>query len=343
MTVAETSTTDLTTVTHARWNGPVSHELNNVLSVIRGCSELLLEVPGDRLLVSTCARDILTACEALTRLSWQLQVTGGRISLAIDSCRLEDWATLLRRRAAEMAIGDLTIRMAPSCPETAPFDGPHLATALLNHIADGRSNGATGATLELSGDDDTLLITVRDRRKQPEGAPGLRSELTQNAVQNIIADMAGHAFVRTEPLGQTCLSVRFPLHVVAPPRVPTRTASAPRRILVVDDEPRVVATLERVLARAGCSVRAFVDPEAALAHVTAAPEAFDLALIDVMMPELTGPELLSSLRRAGVRLPVVFMSSAAPIDPATCGAKGMLTKPFSRVELLSSLGLPHCS
>lgn len=108
----------------------------------------------------------------------------------------------------------------------------------------------------------------------------------------------------------------------------------PKRILVADDEPDIVALVSRRLTRSGFTVITAVDGEAALE--AAREELPDLALLDVMMPKLTGIEVSRLLRSAPEThaLPVILMS-AGLFNKLTIHdeADAFIAKPFGALEL----------
>jgi DNA-binding response OmpR family regulator len=108
------------------------------------------------------------------------------------------------------------------------------------------------------------------------------------------------------------------------------------KILVVDDEPTLVATLDYNLRREGHEVVIARDGEAALAQAQlAAP---DLVLLDVMLPKLDGFEVCRALRRDSM-VPILLLTAKdSEIDKVVgleIGADDYITKPFSMRELLA--------
>lgn len=116
------------------------------------------------------------------------------------------------------------------------------------------------------------------------------------------------------------------------------------RILCIDDDPdiRTIAAMALGLDP-DLDVRAADGGEAGLAIVEKGEWMPDAVLLDVMMPGIDGPEVLSRLRRlpAGVALPVVFMTARArqaDIDAyLALGAAGVVTKPFDPLGLASEI------
>ena len=107
-------------------------------------------------------------------------------------------------------------------------------------------------------------------------------------------------------------------------------------ILVVEDEPNLCETLKFNLEREGYSVQTAGDGEAGLA--LARHSAPDLILLDIMLPRLSGTELLRRLRRES-DVPVLLLTArTAEIDRVQgldIGADDYITKPFGVAELLA--------
>jgi DNA-binding response OmpR family regulator len=78
------------------------------------------------------------------------------------------------------------------------------------------------------------------------------------------------------------------------------------KILVVDDEPDITLTLKIVLENNGFKPDAFTDPILALRNFTAG--AYDLALLDIRMPKITGLGLYKELRKIDKKIKVCFLS-----------------------------------
>lgn len=113
------------------------------------------------------------------------------------------------------------------------------------------------------------------------------------------------------------------------------------KILIVDDEPNIVLSLEFLMKREGFQVAVAADGEAALAQV----ETFnpDLMLLDVMMPKKSGYEVCEILRADPARSAMkIVMLTAKGRDTEVAkgmglGADAYVTKPFSNKELVSQI------
>jgi CheY-like chemotaxis protein len=99
-------------------------------------------------------------------------------------------------------------------------------------------------------------------------------------------------------------------------------------VLVVEDEPRVRELIRLVLVRAGHEVVAVAGPHAALAALNRQPE-IALMLVDVVMPEMDGYDLMAEARKISPRIHVVLMSGFARDMTRLSTADGFLEKPFT--------------
>jgi len=107
-------------------------------------------------------------------------------------------------------------------------------------------------------------------------------------------------------------------------------------ILVVDDEPEIADLLEVYLKSEGCTVFKCLDGKQALACVETQP--LDLAILDVMLPDINGFTLCGEIRREH-RFPVIMLTAKGDdldkITGLTIGADDYITKPFNPLELVA--------
>jgi DNA-binding NtrC family response regulator len=111
----------------------------------------------------------------------------------------------------------------------------------------------------------------------------------------------------------------------------------PARVLVVDDEPTLLRALETLLRKEGHEVTALESPISATQKL--AQEDFDVALLDVKMPQLSGLELLNAVKHRRPEVEVIMMTGHATVETALAavkaGAYDYLTKPFDDVEIVA--------
>jgi two-component system OmpR family response regulator len=114
------------------------------------------------------------------------------------------------------------------------------------------------------------------------------------------------------------------------------TKSAPR-ILVVDDEPSLVDALSTRLRYEGFTVDEAATGRRALALAQEDPP--DLMILDVMLPELDGIEIIRRLRGDGIKVPVIFLTARDTLQDKvarlTVGGDDYVTKPFALAEVVA--------
>jgi DNA-binding response OmpR family regulator len=111
------------------------------------------------------------------------------------------------------------------------------------------------------------------------------------------------------------------------------------RILIVEDNPRILGFLAKGLREEGYVVETAEDGDTAYAKATS--QGFDAAVVDVMIPGRSGMELVRDLREAGTSLPVLMLTARDTTEDKVAGldsgADDYLTKPFDFSELTARL------
>src|SRR6267142_5059869 len=109
------------------------------------------------------------------------------------------------------------------------------------------------------------------------------------------------------------------------------------RILLIEDEKKTVAFLTKGLREDGFKVDVAMDGEAGLELARATQ--YDLLVVDVMLPKKDGWSVVTELRSAGVRTPVLFLTARDSVRDRVkgleLGADDYLVKPFAFSELLA--------
>jgi DNA-binding response OmpR family regulator len=111
------------------------------------------------------------------------------------------------------------------------------------------------------------------------------------------------------------------------------------RILIVEDNPRILAFLAKGLREEGYVVETAADGDSAFDK--ARTQGFDAAVVDVMIPGRSGFDLVRDLRAGGVALPVLMLTARDrtedKVEGLDSGADDYLTKPFDFSELTARL------
>ena len=111
------------------------------------------------------------------------------------------------------------------------------------------------------------------------------------------------------------------------------------RILVVDDERDVRDTIRMILRDDGYDVSSYASADKALEACKR--RAFDIALVDIKMPHISGTELLELLHRVDSNIGVILVTAYPDVTTAAQavrgGARDYITKPFSEQQLLAAV------
>ncbi len=112
-------------------------------------------------------------------------------------------------------------------------------------------------------------------------------------------------------------------------------ANLAKRILVVDDEPSIVTLVKFNLEKAGFEVVTAIDGRQAVNNCE--KETYDLMVLDVMLPELDGLEVVKELRAKQINIPILMLTAKDDefdkVLGLELGADDYMTKPFSPREL----------
>ena len=119
----------------------------------------------------------------------------------------------------------------------------------------------------------------------------------------------------------------------------TKPSSIAKRLLLVEDEPGLVLTLTDRLKSEGYAVTSATDGPSGLA--TAVRDPFDVILLDVMLPGMSGFDVCRDARQRGVKTPIIMLTARGQVVDKVLGLKigadDYLTKPFDMLELLARI------
>jgi two-component system OmpR family response regulator len=123
-----------------------------------------------------------------------------------------------------------------------------------------------------------------------------------------------------------------------PPRL-TRVDGTPIRVVVVDDEDSLTDLLSMALRYEGWDVKVASDGRTAMTIVREFRP--DVIVLDIMLPDIDGLQVLTRLRTDGVDTPILFLTAKDSLDDRivglTVGGDDYVTKPFSLEELVARL------
>jgi CheY-like chemotaxis protein len=180
------------------------------------------------------------------------------------------------------------------------------------------------------------------RRQQKGTGLGL------TVVHGVVVELGGGIDVLSQPGQGACFTLFFPrAQAGLSPSEATPEAHPPpwlgqgQVILVVDDEPQLVALAEDMLAGLGYEPFGLDDSRKALDCLRQEPHRFDLLLTDELMPHLSGADLAAEVRAFPSALPIVLVSGYGGPDleqrAAAVGVTQILKKPYNRQALAQAV------
>ena len=321
--------------------GGVAHDFNNILMVIQGYTDLLLAEASDHGTTRSDLREIQEAARRGSDLTRQLLAFGRKQVLTIRpldlNAVLSDTSHMLARLIGESV--RLELRTATvACPIEA--DRVQLEQVLMNLAVNARDAMSGRGTLHVALDcvaidpetsdvppgqyvrlvvRDTgcgMDAATRDRIFEPfftTKAAGKGSGLGLSTVYGVVKQLGGHIDVDSAPLHGTTFTIYFP--ATAKPVTARREASAaqvvPGReetVLLVEDDRAVRTVVDSVLRRHGYAVLQASGPREALLAARQHRGAIDLVLSDVIMPEMSGPEMVTLLAEQHPETRAVYLS-----------------------------------
>lgn len=325
--------------------GGVAHDFNNILASMIGFTELALEeTPGDSL-VSENLREVLSAGYRAKDLVNQILTISRREEQAKQAVEinllLKEALKMLRSTMPPSIDIREQICEEPLLIWADPTQIHQVVLNLATNALQAMNNEQGLLEIDLreisleEGDDRQgpelspcryACLTIRDTGSGiPEDqldqifepyfttkTQGTGTGLGLSVVHGIVKSHGGHIAVSSESGQGTAFFVHLPLTREKPNMVPDHEEVARPvdggHILVVDDETPVVKLLEQRLQRLGYTVTARTDSEQALQAFRDSPEAFDLILTDLAMPEMDGSSLAAAAKDIRADIPVLMCS-----------------------------------
>jgi CheY-like chemotaxis protein len=178
-------------------------------------------------------------------------------------------------------------------------------------------------------------------------APGRGSGMGLSMVHGIVHEHGGHVIVESDWGKGARFRILLPEHAGAPRAAMSldaaRVSRAPLqgRVLLVDDEPSVLAVTRETIQSWGLTVEACLSADAAEQAFQQAHGEFDLLVTDQAMPGVTGMDLAARLRQRRPELPWLLATGFADADTVArarrLGVRAVLTKPVERDVLRSAV------
>jgi PAS domain S-box-containing protein len=354
--------------------GGVAHDFNNLLTVITGYSQILMDQQSENAQASHSIEQIFKAADRATSLTRQLLAFSRRQML---QPRLVSLNTLIRNleKMLHPLLGEriqIVVRASANLGAVRADPGQleHILMNLAVNARDAMPRGGT-VTVETANADlseafsrthpgalagQYVMLSVQDTGTGIDEhtlahifepffttkEPGKGTGLGLSMVYGIVKQSGGYITVDSEVGAGTTFRIYLP-RVNGTEELQSLEAKPAARepgsgtVLLVEDEDAVRSLVETILTSDGYKVLVADSPEEATGICRAFPGTIDVLLTDVVMPEMSGPELAERLLGLRSGLKVVYMSGYAGehLDEQGVSAEGasLLQKPFTAAAL----------
>jgi two-component system, cell cycle sensor histidine kinase and response regulator CckA len=353
--------------------GGVAHDFNNILMVIQGYSEMLMAQAGTEPHREDL-QQIRVAARRGSDLTRQLLAFGRKQVLRVVPLDLNavvhETSQMLTRLIGE----NISLRIDTALdPCVVEADKSQLEQVLMNLAVNARDAMSRGGLLTVSvartqatgnnhampeGSYVTLTMTdtgcgmddaTKERVFEPfftTKPPGKGSGLGLSTVYGVAKQLGGDVTVDSTPLQGTVFTVYLPATSKAAEApheatIPELASGQSETVLLVEDDDPVRALLCSVLRRHGYNVLESRGPKQALSIAARHTGPLDLVLSDVIMPEMSGPEMVALLRSIRQEPAVLYLSGYATdalvTDRVLPKAVSFVQKPVSTRQLLEAI------
>ena len=344
--------------------GGVAHDFNNLLTVITGYTQLaLLRTPaGDSMRADL--KQVIEASDRAAKLTNQLLAFSRKqvfLQSVIDLAAVVEGVEPMLRRLIGETIELCVVTDAQVARIIA--DRGQLEQVIINLVVNARDAMPTGGVIIIRvansarKNDQHVVLSVSDTGVGIP--PGVRERIFEpffttkevgkgtglglSTVYGIVKQSGGTIEVESEVGKGTTFTVLLPRggdqsSAMTDGIASTAMPGGSETILLVEDEPEVRALARRTLEGLGYTVLTSVDSSDAVRLGTTMP--FDLVLSDIVMPSMSGPQVVARLADAGARPIIVYMSGYADdaIDKYELDSDStFLRKPFSPAELAQTI------
>ncbi len=329
--------------------GSIAHDVNNMMTVVAGYSGVLLKRIGDDDPIRQPIQEIKKAGDRCSMLTRQLLAFGRRQVLVPTVVDLGETVADLNNMLPMIVGDDIRVRItrAPQ-PWPVRVDSTQIEQVIVNLIVNARDAMPEGGTLDIStenvtvGDGDLyaadvppgdfVVIAIADTGVGMDAetlshvfdpffttkSTGLGSGLGLSTAYGIVKQSGGYITVQSAPGQGTTFRIFLPR--VDEPFTPVLPPVDPplgfETVLLVEDEDSVRDLLKLVLEQAGYWVIDARSGDEALTLAAARGGPVELVVSDVVMPGLSGPELVRALRAARPEVRALLISGYPRADLA---------------------------
>jgi PAS domain S-box-containing protein len=353
-----------------RLAGGIAHDFNNVLTAIGGYARLALEQTPPTSPLHADLEEIVRATERASSLTRQLLSFSRKQIFRPQVLDVNTLIRSLENMLHRLIGSDILLELRLAADLTpVRADSGQLEQLLVNLVVNARDAMPKGGRLEIATANQTVtsaearpfaglipgryaVITVTDtgvgmsdevRQHLFEPffttkEPGRGTGLGLATCYGIVRQHSGYITCRSEPGQGTAFTIYLPQANEAPaatpsPLAPGRLPRGDETVLLVEDEPAVRALARRLLRKQGYTVLEAEHGAAALELARQQPgRQIDLLITDIVMPHVSGLELVERLTAERPTLKVLLMSGyndSHGIEAALGSGRALITKPFT--------------
>jgi PAS domain S-box-containing protein len=354
-----------------RLAGGVAHDFNNLLTVVMASCQMLYLRSGQRPELKAYVDNIQNAAQRGAALSRRLLAFSKQQPLEARPLDVRTVVSDLEKMVRSVVSENITV--AVELTEVAAVvlaDQGQLEQVLLNMVLNARDAMPRGGVLSLRARAVDVDATEQGPRRSPTGSwiavsvtdtgIGMSPETVARVFEpffttkehgtglglataiQIAHDVGGEITVTSKVGRGTTFTLWLPrvrdLEAAAIKEASAVQVTGTDTVLLVEDEPALRNLVQIMLAEAGYHVLAAATPKEALALGSAAGVVIDLLLTDVVMPEMSGPQLATELVRRNPDVQVLYMSGYVGDSLSQHGfdegAAVLIHKPFKPEQLL---------
>ena len=354
--------------------GGVAHDFNNILQAMLGYGEMAEEATEPDGMVHSYLGEVLKAGRRAQALVSQLLAFSRRQVLKMEDLDLNGIIADLMKMIQRIIGEHITLEFVPSGDlGTVRGDRGQLSQVLTNLCVNSRDAMGAGGTITIttsnatldadfcaahawavpgryvkfsitdtgSGMDEATLTQAFEPYFTTKGL-GKGTGLGLSTVYGLVKQHRGLVEVESQVGTGTMVTIYLP-RVERPaaaegPPVAGQIRGGNETILLAEDDSLVLPLAREMLERAGYTVLSAVDGEEAVRVFEANADAIDLAVLDMVMPHLSGHAAYERMKRLRQDLRVIFASGYSPtaLPAHLAGARGatVLQKPYTHTDLL---------
>ncbi len=349
-----------------RLAGGVAHDFNNLLTAIVGHAELLKDQIEAGSEAAIDLAEIEKAAERAAGLTQQLLAFSRRQVLQPRVLDLDAVVEGMKRMLQRLIGEDVKLAFRPGGSAWVKADSSQMEQVILNLVVNARDAMPTGGNISIETApvqlDDLaahrtgvsagrfVVLTVRDTGHGMDEATRARvfepffttrkegTGLGLSTVYGVVRQSGGWITVESTPGAGTLFTIHLPQvdapasAVAPPPRAIGELLEGKETILLAEDEASVRELTTRILRQRGYTVIEAQDGRSALAALQAHKGPLDLLLTDVVMPDLSGPDVAKKVLKQRPTVKVLYMSGYtddAVLQHGVMTGTPFLQKPFS--------------